>query len=1110
MRRRPVRGEGGSRASKARRHTGRLVCESLEDRRLLATFTVNNTGDADVAGTLRWAINQANSTVGDDIIAFAIPGAGAHTIAPATALPTIVEQVSINGTTQGASSTPLIVIDGSATPAGTNGLTFATQASLTSSDSIVRALAVQNFPAAGIAIEEGVEGVTIAACFTGTDDTGTTHQPNGIGIAINGAASNTIGGLIATDRNVISGNAGAGIAISGSTAESNVIQGNLIGLDAGGNTALGNQGPGILISGTATPASGAHDNTIGGALVAARNIISGNAGPGVRLTDAGTIENLVIGNYIGTNSSGTDAEGNSIGVEITGGASRNSIGGATTSLRNLISGNLTAQVAINGGNTNLVASNFIGTNDTGNAIIPGATAASVGILIQNGSTSNTVGGTTPAAGNVISGHGEAGVWIRGRVTASDPLATNNLVQGNTVGAATGGTVAVPNGTGIRLDNGTTGNTIGGVSTTARNVIAGNSGNGIALLGDATNVTQNNTIQGNFVGVASDGTTPLANTQNGILIDGALNTAVGGTVTGAANTIAFNGAAGIAIPAGTGNASRRNQIFSNGALGINLQPAGNNLQAAPVLTTAQSGGGSTVVTGTITSAASTTYTIDIYSDSSPDPSGAGEGRTFLGTTTVTTDSSGQGSFTATLSTAAASGVAITALAIAPNGDTSQFAQNIANEEIDSDLAVTMAAAVTPPTTPGQVPTNTFVTYTITVTNNGPDPASAVALTNTLPPSTTFVGGTTTQGAITHGILSVSNRIVTANLGALAVGATATITLTIVSPSAIPSTGTIVNTATATAAGSDDPIDGNNSVSVTLTVIAGVNLVVTKVVTPNPPGLGTDFAFLITVTNRSAVLANNVVLSDTLPSNVTFVTATTSQGTVSESGGVVTANLGTLPVAAGTTIPAGSSVLVTIVVRPTALGPVTNTATATSSQPQTVAGSNTATATVQVIEAAPIVIATAPTVTSVRRQGRGLQPARIVVGFSEAMDELSTERLANYRLISAGLDRRFGTADDRRIAIRSAVYNDSAQSVRLTAAPFSLHDLVRLRVIGQPAQGVRSAGGLFLDGQGDGSSGTDFRVDFEGTGPGDSGGGPTPPSPSFRSRLAFRRKAAGRQP
>ncbi len=1086
---------GGRDPSRRRRVDRRLQAEALEGRQLLAVFTVDSIGDADVSGTLRWAINQSNANAGEDTINFAIVGAGTHTITPATPLPTVTDRVTIDGASQGVSATPLIIIDGIGAGAGANGLTFSGAGGTTATSSRVTALNIQKFAGAGIAILADADNVTIESSFLGTNAAGTAAAPNQFGVLIVGSASNTIGGLTGTARNLISGNSAAGVAVRGATAVSNVIQGNSIGPALGGNTAIVGQGAGIVIEGDGTANSGARNNTIGGGIEAARNIISGNDGPGIRIQDAGANNNTIVRNTIGLTTSGTAPLANLIGVLLTSGSASSTVGGASVTARNLISTNATADVLIDGSSNNLVAGNLIGTNSDGTGL-PGGPTTNTGVLIQNNSSGNTIGGSTTSAGNVISGHGVVGLSILGSLTPdpNDGVATQNLVQGNVIGAGVGGSGALPNAVGLLIGSAATDNTIGGLTTAARNIISGNTGDAIQIVDPET---ADNLVQGNLIGLAADGTTALANGGDGIQITASSSNTIGGTAIGAGNTIANNGGTGILVDSGTNNLLSRNLLFLNGALGIDLVNGGNNDQAAPSLTSAQTSGTTTTVAGTLNSTPATTFTVEFYSNDPPaDPSGAGEGQRFIGQTTVTTDASGLGSFSANLTPAVAAGQFISAIAInnaaAPAtqiGDTSQFATNVTNITVQADLAVTKTAVATPSAPAGQVATGAFLTYTITVTNQGIGTATAVTLADTLPANVTFIGGTATQG----GPLSQTGNVINVPLGTIAPGGTATVTITVVSPQTIPSGNTITNTATASTT-SGDSNSANNTASVVTTVVQGIDLSVSKVASPTQPILGSDFSYTITVTNKSSVAATGVNLTDTLPAGVTFVSATPSQGTVTESGGVVTASLGTLP-PTSVTNPQGSSAQIIIKVRPTALGSIINTATATADQLQNVANDNTASLTTTVVDTTPIPGGAAPTVIRAARQGVHAESTRILVSYSEAMDVASVQRLNNYVLTTAGADGVLGTRDDRRIRFRAALYDRPTQTVVLTTThPVSLHKSLRLRVVGQPPRGVRDSDGVFLAGT-NGETGTDFTTTLQGR---------TPVTPG-QTAASFRRRA-----
>src|SRR5438128_12253638 len=125
----------------------------------------------------------------------------------------------------------------------------------------------------------------------GTDAAGAVAMINAAdGITLVGSANNTIGGGVAGQGNVISGNGQAGIFLNGSGVLSNVVQGNFIGIDALGKTAIGNALAGVELSGVT-------NNTVGGSTPVARNVISGNRQNGIYITNS--TANTVEGNFIG-------------------------------------------------------------------------------------------------------------------------------------------------------------------------------------------------------------------------------------------------------------------------------------------------------------------------------------------------------------------------------------------------------------------------------------------------------------------------------------------------------------------------------------------------------------------------------------------------------------------------------------------------------------------------------------------------------------------------------------------------------------------------------------------------------------------------------------------
>jgi titin len=424
---------------------------------------------------------------------------------------------------------------------------------------------------------------------------------------------------------VISGNI-TGLLISG---DGNLLQGNVIGPDVTGRRALANV-IGIQINGS--------HNTIGGTEAGAGNLISGNNGA-VLIYSSG---NLMQGNYIGTDVTGTQKLTNTIAVAIRG--SKNTVGGAVAGAGNLISGN-TMGLTISASGT-VVQGNYIGTDIIGTKELP-----NIGDVVIYAS-GNTVGGTAAGAGNLISGNGGAiGIHSNG-----------NLVQGNYIGTDVTGTQGLGNRVGVTIDG--SGNTLGGTGGGAGNLISGNGGDGVSIAGDA------NVIQGNTIGTDSTGSQPLGNGY-GVHIDSGSNNLIGGTTAGAGNTIAFNRTDGVLVNQDTGNAILRNGIFSSGNLGIELTNGGNHDQEAPVITSATSGGGVTTLSGMLQSAANTRFVIELFVNQTCDPSGLGEGEQFLASLTVTTDSGGAASFTLALAIDVPPGEFLAATATDPEGNTSEF-------------------------------------------------------------------------------------------------------------------------------------------------------------------------------------------------------------------------------------------------------------------------------------------------------------------------------------------------------------------------------------------------------------------------------------------------------
>ncbi len=337
-------------------------------------YTVTNTNNSGT-GTLRQAITDANAHAGADTISFNISGTGAHTITPTSALPTITGAVILDATTDNSfaanGNMPAIILDGNNLSA--DGLKL----SSTADGTTIRGLVIRDFTGDGIEIQSGSNGNTVTGNYigrltaTGTD-AGSGEANGGQGINLLGA-NNTIGGLTAADRNVISGN-NNGVKLNGTSATGNLVLGNYIGTNAAGSAAIGNSDDGVALN------AGASNNTIGGSTASARNVISGNLDDGVDLDNSTTTGNIFRGNYIGTDATGALALANSNnGFDVASDANTFVIGGAGPGDGNLI--------AFNGQNGVMVSTpGATGIAILGNSIFGNA---SLGIdLGNNGFTTN--------------------------------------------------------------------------------------------------------------------------------------------------------------------------------------------------------------------------------------------------------------------------------------------------------------------------------------------------------------------------------------------------------------------------------------------------------------------------------------------------------------------------------------------------------------------------------------------------------------------------------------------------------------------------------------------------------------------------------------------------
>jgi hypothetical protein len=515
--------------------------------------------------------------------------------------------------------------------------------------------------------------------------------------------------------------------------------------------------------------------------------------------------NTIRANRIGTNAAGDSTScgtasascGNiNRGILIVG-TTGHAIGVSVAGGGNLISGNQGRGIEITAGGSATVRNNLIGTNAGGTGDLGNL---SHGVFIVN--SSNSLIGGTAAEGadrNVISGNNGHGIAIVGDIGTP---ASNNSVFGNFIGVnASGNTALMNSASGILIQS--SNNQIGGNSAEARNVISGNFVNGISI---STTLATGNFVAGNLIGVGADGTTAIGNADNGIQISSqASNNVVGGVVgagdcavTAQCSIIANNGTgnslgakAGIYldITAGVGNSLRRNSIFNNFGLGIDLGAVGvtandtgdpdmgpNNLQNYPVVSSAEDNG---TVTGTLNSTANTTFAIDFYRNLVSDSAGS-EGRTYIGSTQVTTNGSGDATFSFSASSALTVGQLVTATATALSGaaqavgDTSEFSSGVT---VSATGTVSISGRVTYGTTPANQSTKPVPNVVVTARTSGGETAatdttdaSGFYQLNNLTPGTTYTVTPTKSGEV-NGITPFDATLVLRHVAANGQGANA---------------------------------------------------------------------------------------------------------------------------------------------------------------------------------------------------------------------------------------------------------------------------------------------------------------------------------------------------
>ncbi len=697
---------------------------------------------------------------------------------------------------------------------------------------------------------------------------------------------------------------GDGIDVTGS---GNRVEGCYVGTTVTGAAASSNSGHGLLVTGP--------DNTIGGTSTGAGNVISGNGLDGVSIAGAGATGNLVRGNRIGVNATGTAAVKNDAhGVETSAGAASNSVGGPSSGEANLISGNGGSGIRITGAGSsgNRIEGNRIGTDATGTLAVRNGDR---GLLVDLGAASNVIGGSAAGAGNLISGNRSSGIEISGSGT------DDNRVLGNLIGTDVTGTGRLGNGDrGILVTLGASRNVLGGTDSAAGNVIAASADAGIEISSGSTGIT----LEGNRIGTDRAGTLALGNAKTGVLIRSGSNT-LGGTAPGTGNIIAWNQAEGVVVRnAIVGNAILGNSIHDNIKLGIDLNQNGvtandlgdidagpNDLQNYPVLGAASTAGGTTVVTGGLNSRPGASFRLEFFASTTPDLSSYGEGQTFLGSQSGTTDASGNLSFTAVLPVAVAAGTWITATATSSGSSTSEFSAGVvASLRIDLSLRKQV-----------DDPTPAFggtVVFTLTVENApGSGDATGVIVTDALPAGFTYLGDDSASSGTSYAPASGAWAV-----GDVRAGTAKSLTIT----AQVNSTGPWRNAAEVTAAAQADidstPGDGIGDDYAAVEVAAGaaIDLSLTKSVDAPAPAIGANVVFSVTVSNAAdASSATAVVVTDRLPAGYTYLT--------DDSASTLTAYVAATGAWTVGAMPSGSSKTLTITARVNPAGPYLNEAEVT---------------------------------------------------------------------------------------------------------------------------------------------------------------------------------------
>ena len=391
--------------------TGDREAKNVGDGTAFTGFT-NSAGDPEV--TLRSALQEINASPDSEFVFtvdFNIPGEGIHTIQVNKFLPDLTHPAIINGYSQpgaspntlafnqGNNAKILVELDGSGS-GGAFGFSFL------GGNVHLKGLALYNF-GSGVEISGGGEN-SVEGCFLGLNANGE-PQGSSIGITIQNSARNTIGGENPEAMNVLTGQ----VTIDGSSARENQVIGNYIGTDATGAKTVG--------SGMVVLQNGACSNQIG--KKTAPNLISGSY-RGVEITGAGTDSNRVAGNLMGVDKTGSiPLRTGLLGVYIGNGPKYNEIGG--TGQGNVIGSWDGQAVVLTGAGTefNSVQGNFMGTDTTGTQQFDNGTPV---VQLSDRASNNLIGGTQPGEGNVIAHNSGIAVGLGSDAGTGNAILGNSI------------------------------------------------------------------------------------------------------------------------------------------------------------------------------------------------------------------------------------------------------------------------------------------------------------------------------------------------------------------------------------------------------------------------------------------------------------------------------------------------------------------------------------------------------------------------------------------------------------------------------------------------------------------------------------------------------------